>query len=84
MSGVFKDRQCGLYRPANNGEGDCGVCGFEEEDHLRHLLNGEEVANYLQTTCVGDRVVYYNTIHTVIDAGQEQGYRLAARGSLSN
>lgn len=77
MSGPFKDHHCGLYRPANNGEGDCGICGFVETDHLRHLRNGSEAELFLARPVVGQHVVYYGVLHVVIDA-MEQGFRLAA------
>lgn len=78
MTGPFTEHHCGLYRPANNGDNDCGVCGWDEASHLPHFRNGEEVADYLSRATVGSRLVYHGAIHTVIDAGPEQGFRVAA------
>lgn len=41
MSGPFTDHHCGLYQPRNNGDGDCGICGWDETAHLPSLENGE-------------------------------------------
>jgi hypothetical protein len=49
-----------------------------KEPDITVLRNGDEAREFFAHAVVGQRARYYGVVHTVIDAGPEQGLRLAA------